>query len=158
MLAYRASPLENGYSPAELLMGRKLRTTVPIISKQLLPHLPVLFTVRKKEEKIRERQQHNFSNRYQARQLGPLQTGESVYILGNSTEETVPEESSTRSYVVQTPGENYRRNRRHLLPLPSGSVFNSNNTTTENVVPNENITTSSLLPNMHFLNKKWKNF
>ena len=28
LLAYRATPLQNGYSPAELLMGRRLRTTV----------------------------------------------------------------------------------------------------------------------------------
>ena len=28
MLAYRSTPLENGHSPAELLMGRKLRTTL----------------------------------------------------------------------------------------------------------------------------------
>ena len=27
LLAYRATPLSNGYSPAEILMGRKLRTT-----------------------------------------------------------------------------------------------------------------------------------
>ena len=31
MLAYRLTPLENGLSPAELLMGQKLRTTVPEI-------------------------------------------------------------------------------------------------------------------------------
>lgn len=29
LLAYRATPLQNGYSPAELLMGRHLRTIVP---------------------------------------------------------------------------------------------------------------------------------
>ena len=29
ILIYRLTPLENGYSPAELLMGRKLRTTIP---------------------------------------------------------------------------------------------------------------------------------
>ena len=111
-------------------MGRKLRTTVPIISKQLLPHLPVTSTVREKEEKIRERQQHNFNNHYQARQFRPLQTGEHVYILDNSTEGTVAEESYTHSYVVHNPGRNYRCNRRHLLPLPSYSVSNSNNITT----------------------------
>lgn len=52
LLAYRKSPLENRYNPAELLIGKKFRTTVPIISKQLLPHLPVISTVREKEEKI----------------------------------------------------------------------------------------------------------
>ena len=29
ILTYRSTPLENGYSPAELLMDRKLRTTIP---------------------------------------------------------------------------------------------------------------------------------
>ncbi|KYQ58519.1 hypothetical protein ALC60_02483, partial [Trachymyrmex zeteki] len=29
LLAYRTSPLETGSSPCELLMGRKLRTTIP---------------------------------------------------------------------------------------------------------------------------------
>jgi len=40
LLTYRSTHLENGYSPAELLMGRKLRTTIPVISKQLSPCLP----------------------------------------------------------------------------------------------------------------------
>lgn len=34
LLAYRSTPLEVGYSPAELLMSRRLRTTVPDIQKQ----------------------------------------------------------------------------------------------------------------------------
>ena len=29
LLAYRSAPLSNGYSPAELLMNRKLRKNVP---------------------------------------------------------------------------------------------------------------------------------
>lgn len=32
LMEYRATPLANGYSPAELLMGRKLRTTDPVIT------------------------------------------------------------------------------------------------------------------------------
>ena len=35
LLAYRSTPLANGYSPAENLMGCKLRTTVPIILANL---------------------------------------------------------------------------------------------------------------------------
>ncbi|UYV84257.1 K02A2.6-like, partial [Cordylochernes scorpioides] len=35
--AYRTMPLESGYSPAELLMGRRLRTSVPAIESSLMP-------------------------------------------------------------------------------------------------------------------------
>ena len=40
MLCYRATPLENGFSPAELLMGRKLRTTIPVLPNMLDPKHP----------------------------------------------------------------------------------------------------------------------
>ena len=126
LLAYRATHLENGYSPAELLMSRKLRTTIPMIQKKLSPCLPRKSLVKEKEEKIRERQQKNFNNHHRARQLGSLQTGEQVYIPDNSSEGIVLEEPSPRSYVVQTPNGTYRRNRRHLLPLPSDNDSQSN--------------------------------
>ncbi|UYV74578.1 K02A2.6-like [Cordylochernes scorpioides] len=35
--AYRTMPLESGYSPAELLMGRRFRTSVPAIESSLMP-------------------------------------------------------------------------------------------------------------------------
>ena len=38
MLAYRTTPLQNGYSPAELLMSR-LRSTVPQLPENLKPAL-----------------------------------------------------------------------------------------------------------------------
>ncbi len=37
LLAYRSTPLQNGFSPAELLMGRKLRKAVPVFHAQLQP-------------------------------------------------------------------------------------------------------------------------
>ena len=37
LMAYRSTPLENGYSPSELLFGRKIRTTVPVLPSNLLP-------------------------------------------------------------------------------------------------------------------------
>lgn len=36
LMAYRSAPLVNGYSPTELLMGRRIRTTVPVIQSQLI--------------------------------------------------------------------------------------------------------------------------
>ena len=37
LLAYRSTPLASGYSPAELLMGRKIKSTIPIIPQHLMP-------------------------------------------------------------------------------------------------------------------------
>ena len=41
LLTYRSTPLHNGFSSAELLMGQKLRTTLQAISKQLNQSYPV---------------------------------------------------------------------------------------------------------------------
>ncbi|XP_068597753.1 sialin-like [Brachionichthys hirsutus] len=50
LLAYRATPLEHGFSPAQLLMGRNLRTTLPQLTAKLDPKWPDLQTFRRKEE------------------------------------------------------------------------------------------------------------
>ena len=56
MLAYRLTPLKNGLSPAELLMGRKLRTTVPEIPQQLNPKLPNMAQLRRRERREKQRE------------------------------------------------------------------------------------------------------
>ncbi|UYV63745.1 K02A2.6-like, partial [Cordylochernes scorpioides] len=87
--AYRTMPLESGYSPAELLMGRRLRTSVPAIESSLMPSLP------------------------------PLQQGDSVWVRDQRVKGKVLHKSEEpRSYWVQTPQGKVRRNRLHLTPLP----------------------------------------
>ena len=41
LLSYRTTPLQNGYSPAELLMGRRLRTTVPVLRSYSTPNYQI---------------------------------------------------------------------------------------------------------------------
>ena len=53
-MSYRSTPLENGYSAAELLMERKLRTTFPTITEQLLPSIPPKSVIKEKEIRIRD--------------------------------------------------------------------------------------------------------
>lgn len=72
LLAYRSTPLENGYSPAELLMGHKLRTTVPVALTQLVPHLPNFSKLKEKKKQLRERQRKNFNHHHRAVNLKPL--------------------------------------------------------------------------------------
>ena len=55
MLCYRATPLENEFSPAELLMGWKIRTTLPVLPKILNPQLPNKFQLQAKEKAIKNR-------------------------------------------------------------------------------------------------------
>ena len=56
LLAYRSTPLSNGYSPAELLMGRKLRTPIPTIPALLEPLWSHLRGARKSRLEIKNRQ------------------------------------------------------------------------------------------------------
>ena len=98
LLVHRSTPLENGYSPAELLMGCKLRTTVPVIPKALQPKLPNHNALRKKEGEIRKRQQHNLNRRHKAKALEPLLPGETVWIPDRNTTGTVTKEAASRSY------------------------------------------------------------
>ena len=119
LMSYRSTPLENGYSPSELILGRKLRTTIPMITEQLLPSIPPKFVVKEKEVMIREQQQKNFNKYHHASPLKLLRSSDMVYIPDNEREGTEIQESSTRSYTVQTLESIYRRDRRHLVPLPT---------------------------------------
>ena len=119
LLSYRATPLECGLSPAELLMNRKLRTTLPCISKptsETSKHLDL-------EQKLLQQKikQKSFYDRA-AKQLPPLSRNDTVRIEepgGWKTKATVLQEVAPRSFTVRTEeGQIFRRNRRSLLKTP----------------------------------------
>ena len=51
LVAYRATPLEHGYSPAQLLIGRNLCKLLPQSSRQLTPKWPDLEAFHRKDQK-----------------------------------------------------------------------------------------------------------
>ena len=78
LLSYRATPLRLGYSPAELLMGRNLRTTVPTIPNQLLPHTLDRNRIKDRDKKLKESQRMNYNRHHRACHRNPLETGDLV--------------------------------------------------------------------------------
>ena len=118
LLTYRSTPLENGYSPAQLLNSRNLRTTLPVTREQRKPKVVEQLELEEKEEYIKERQKKNFDKRHRARELPQLEPGDTVWIPDRDSSGTVVEETSPRSHIVETVDGSYRRNRRHLIRMP----------------------------------------
>lgn len=57
LLSYRSTPLPwCGMSPAELLMGRKIRTTLPQTTDSLVPQWPYLQEFRSANEEFKRKQ------------------------------------------------------------------------------------------------------
>ena len=55
-MAYRSTPISStGVSPAELIMGRRIRTALPTLDKTLCPRWPDLNIVRSRDEETKER-------------------------------------------------------------------------------------------------------
>ena len=112
LLTYRSTPLQSGYTPSELLMNRKLRTTVPILREQLEPSIPDRNHLFTKEKEARDCQKQNFDRRHRAKTKDVLQPGDLVWIPDNKCSGTVTQQWENRSYEVFTSrGQNLRRNR-----------------------------------------------
>ncbi|UYV71234.1 K02A2.6-like, partial [Cordylochernes scorpioides] len=115
LLEYRSTPLEYGYSPAELLMGRKLRTTLPIAPENLNPKLVDSQALKRKEGRRRKDMKSRYDRRCGATDMEDLSEGDTVWITDMRTWGIVKQKASTpRSYMVDTPVGTLRRNRFHL--------------------------------------------
>ena len=122
LLIYRSTPLSwCGYSPAELLMGRRLKTNLPLVREQLVPCWPYLSEFRRKDREYKKKQKLNYDSRHRVRSLPSLPDNSSVYIRTGNKQVTGKVTTSTtepRSYAVVTTTGSVRRNRHHLVPIP----------------------------------------
>ncbi|KAJ8381193.1 hypothetical protein SKAU_G00019710 [Synaphobranchus kaupii] len=124
LMAYRAAPLESGKSPAELLMGRNIRTRLP--RYVTYEHRDEVWA--DKARKLQQKQKTCYDRTATA--LVPLQEKDVVRIEGPGSwtkRATVLQQVTPRSYSVMTENGNViRRNRRHLLK--TGGRANGNPT------------------------------
>jgi len=121
LLEFRNTPLPCGYSPAQLLMSRRLKSTLPTTNKQLAPEVIDRKTARESMQaaRLKSKLYHDRN----AKPLSQLNPGDRVtYQSGKVWEPAVvTSQYSPRSYVIRTPeGTQYRRNRIHLRKSSAG--------------------------------------
>lgn len=133
LLAYRNTPGVSGYSPAQLLMGRSLRTRVPATAQSLVPDWPQVKEFNDRDAAQRRRQQRDYNNRHAAHDLRALDDGEEVWVRDTRSRATVLSPAQRpRSYIVQTPSGILVRNRRHLVPCSNPQSAPSDDTGSSN--------------------------
>ena len=64
LLTYRNTPLACGYSPAELMMYRTLRSTLPTTMEQLKPKLPDMAVFWEREKKLKLNMKNSSDSRH----------------------------------------------------------------------------------------------
>jgi len=121
LLNYRATPtIATGFSPAELLMGRRIRTTLPVLMNNLDPGWPDLNNVRDNDRKAKRAYTDQYNKRHGVRELPALQPGDQVLTKLDKHKRWEPativsNADTPRSYIIQTEGQGMvRRNRKHL--------------------------------------------
>lgn len=127
LMAYRSTPSVNGYSPSQLLFGRRIRTNIPIQIDRLIPECPDLKIINEKEKQRKQKMASNFNKRHRTRYMSELLPGMRVWDKILKTYATIKmKRNEPRSYMLETErGNIIRRNSRHLI-VANNNVSNNN--------------------------------
>ena len=120
LLSFRTTPiLWCSFSPAQLLMGRQLRTDIPNPKNQLIPQWPYLQEFREKDDEYKAKQRRDYNDRHRVRPLDPLLLDTPVWIRTEQNQTTghIHSPANTpRSYIVTTTDGQELRTQKHLTP------------------------------------------
>ena len=122
IMIYRATPLESGQSPAELLMKRKIHTGLPSVKPNEIEDFE------RRDAKLKARQKRNFDERKRVTELKSLEPGTNVWIktnpLDGASGTVINDADEPQSVIVQRGDKLIRRNRKHLTELPNEETSN----------------------------------
>ena len=114
LLSYRSTP-------AELLMGRQIRSNLPQPEDTLIPRWLYLETFKASEAVFKQQQKENFDIRQRTKPLPDIPPQTDVWITTNRDHSPGTVTATTdapRSYLVETPSGTVRRNRAQLSVMP----------------------------------------
>ena len=127
-------------------MGRRLRTSIPLVKEQLYPQRPYLEEFRSLNQKFKQQQKRDFDKRHRTQSLEDIPEDTKVWIPSERDRvkgRVGSPADSPRSYLVDTPSGVVRRNHLHLNVVPGkqeDSEPDSNEHSTEQ--PNRIVTRS----------------
>ena len=124
--AYRSTPIQaTRASPAQLLIGRRMRTTTHMLPEKLMPEWPEFQKVQKKDCEYKQKICHNFNVFHSVKSLPPISVGDQVHWkLWTDTGTVRKAEPDRRSDIVETNHGYFRRNRKHILSNARNSPEN----------------------------------
>ena len=125
LLSYQTTPLPCcGLSPAELLMGRRLRSNIPQTTDSFIPQWPYLSAFQTANSKLKQKQKIDYDTRHGTRSLAD---NTKVWVTTPNAEApgcVTAHADAPRSYLVETPTGQVRRNRAQLNIRPDSQSFN----------------------------------
>ena len=98
LLAYCSTPLQNRYSPLELLMNIKLRGTVPITRHSRKPTIPDHQHLKEVEQSLKQAQKRSFDQQHKVREL-PTLYQEILYGFQTDREKEELKSNSTHTHM-----------------------------------------------------------
>ncbi|KAL5503067.1 hypothetical protein EMCRGX_G009958, partial [Ephydatia muelleri] len=107
ILTYRSTQLPwCGLSPAQLLMGRQLRTNLPQTLEHLKPEWPYLLRFQEQDLEFKSHQKSNYDRHHRVHQLPDIPDQTEVWITTDKSKPTpgivVGKAGAPRSYIVET--------------------------------------------------------
>lgn len=126
LMCYRATPSAvTGVSPALLMAGRDIRTTLPMLEEKLQASPVDRHQIQQKDAQAKSAYRFFHDRRHSALPLPELQSGQAVRVKLDGEKgwkmsaKVISKCSEPRSYIVKTDnGAVLRRNRRHLQAVP----------------------------------------
>ena len=103
-------------------MGRKIQSSVPQTKEMLIPKWPYLSQFKIKNRQLKEDQKRHFNKRHRAREMSDIPDDVEVWVT--SEKQLIPGRvvspaEQSRSYIIDTPTGELRRNRSDLTVIPS---------------------------------------
>ncbi|XP_064482841.1 uncharacterized protein K02A2.6-like [Ornithodoros turicata] len=116
LLSYRNSPVPTGLSPAQLLMGRRFNTRLPVLPDTLDPAQPDHRAFKAKDASLKVMQTTYYNRRHRAAPLTSLTFGGEVWVSDlKCWGRVLSPAQRPRSFVVEVPTGTVQRNRHHLV-------------------------------------------